>query len=490
MQKKILYFGNHKLIIFLLIVLLLSLALWLLPINGKILIVADGNQNYVGAWPHVVVEPLTASPGQKVTVSVSDVTAWSQVKLLVANREAELTSLPLTQNGVTTWKWTFTAPPEPSYTAVFYRDCETGCISQASFELGKANTANSNSATTLIPTKLGVVFANPQRDWYGRAGWDVELTYSQLPKDVDFSIDALAEKVLANAQRGLRVLVRIDYDKGQSLPAAGDEAALKSYLNFCARLARDARFKDVYGYVIGSSFNRISSNSLVPEKPVTPQWYARLFNGYGLAANRNDNVVQVFHGLNSHAKILVGPVTPWAIDQSGAVTTVPDVPWLDYMNSLVSYLDSSAVAKFASGFSGASPDGFAVQASGRPEAVTNPAQEPLTDIYDTAGSGAEMGFRVYHDWQTIINSYSATNGLPIYITSTNTYAADLQIEPAQNYPDGWLTNALKQVDSEPQIQALCWYTDLPYDKWANYSLSEKLRQLKSAETEFEQLLKS
>lgn len=480
---------NRRLILFLLLILLLGIGLWLVPLNGKILIVPDSSQNYTGAWPRIVVEPLAAKPGQLVTVSLSDVTAWQQVKLLVANQEATLVNAasPNSTDGLHTWKWTFKTPVQLGYTAVFYRDCQIGCIEQARFQLGTASA--SDSSAPLIPTKLGVVFADPQRNWHNRAGWDVELTYSQLPKDLDFSFDAVAEKVLANAQRGLRVLVRVDYDKNQSLPPAGDEAALKNYLNFCARLARDARFKDVYGYIIGSSFNRVSSNSLVSDKLVTPEWYARIFNGYGLDSNRLDNVIQTFHSLNTHAQILVGPVTPWVTDQTGPITNTPDAPWLNYMNSLVDYLDVSSTAKATAGFPEATPDGFAVQAPGRPEAVANPAQEPLIDIYDPEWSGTEYGFRVYQDWLNIINKYRTTRGLPVYITSTNTYTPDLQIEPAQNYPAGWLTNALEQVDSEPQIKALCWYTDLPYDKWANYSLQAQLLRVKSAALEFEELLK-
>jgi hypothetical protein len=316
----------------------------------------------------------------------------------------------------------------------------------------------------------------------------VELTYSQLATDPDFSIDALAEHVLQNSQQGLRVLVRIDYDRGQSLPPADDAVALSHYLAYCGRLARDARFKNVYAYFIGSSFNRAGSNSVAPDHQTTPEWYARIFDGYGLPVTRSDNVVQIIHANNSSVRVLVGPVTPWTSEQDGSLVNSVNAPWLNYMNSLAAHLDETTLAKQQAGIALAGPDGFALQAAGRPEAISPANLEPTTDVHTAQWDNAEYGFRVYRDWLTIINRYTTTQGSPVYITATNTYTPDTQIEPAQNYVDGWLTAALTEIETQPQVQALCWYVDLPYDKWANYSLKAQLGQIKAAASEFDQLL--
>src|SRR5206468_7176559 len=37
--------------------------------------------------------------------------------------------------------------------------------------------ARTRPAAPGIPSQLGVVFAAPERDWHGRAGWNVELLY-------------------------------------------------------------------------------------------------------------------------------------------------------------------------------------------------------------------------------------------------------------------------------------------------------------------------
>ena len=83
------------------------------------------------------------------------------------------------------------------------------------------------------------------------------------------------------------------------------------------RLARDERLQDVYGYFLGSGYNSLDNNSLAPAHAVTPEWYARLFNGYGEVTAHADNAVQVMRAENPHARVLVGPVQPWNTDQDG-----------------------------------------------------------------------------------------------------------------------------------------------------------------------------
>ncbi len=128
------------------------------------------------------------------------------------------------------------------------------------------------------------------------------------------------------------------------------------------------RLRNVYGYFLGSGFNELGSNSQAPERPVTPEWYARLFNGYGEEVTHTDNAVQVIRAENPQARVLVGPVRPWNTDQDGDQRYAIDVPWLNYMNTLVAMLDEGARAKSAAGIPLAAPDGFALHIPGRPGA--------------------------------------------------------------------------------------------------------------------------
>jgi hypothetical protein len=470
-------------------VLALLGAYWLLPISGRVIVVTDKDATW--PWPEILLQPVAPQPGQKVTVWVTDKAPWSHVQLTVDGVPAHFDTWQANADGSWTWVWIFAAPDKTHYPLIFYHDCHTGCQRRGQMAVGSEQPS---PPIDLIPTKLGVVFADPKRDWHGHQGWDVELTYTRPADDDTWGIDDLAVRVHQNIQNGLRVLVRVDYAPGQSLPPVDDYLALTEYLTYVRRLARDERLQNVYGYLIGSSYNALDSNRMAPQHPVTPAWYARVFNGYGQPVAHSDNVVQVIRVENPDVRVLVGPVQPWHTDQDGEQPYEIDIPWLNYMHTLVALLDESAQAKALAGFPFAAPDGFAVQAPGRPTApevgAQSGADEPGLDLPRDAWNGAQAGFGIYRDWLAIINRFPTTRGLPVYITSTNTFAADEGVPPAQNYPRGWLTTALSVINQEPQVMALCWFMDdLPGDtQWLWFSLTQQSGRLVDAAEEFDALL--
>jgi hypothetical protein len=481
-------------------VLLISLALvlagfWFLPIPGQILYdpahLTNGN-----AWPQVRIEPQTPAPGQRATVAVTDTTPWLNIELIVDGSRAAFQRYEANSSaGYWTWYFSFTVPNRPGYELIFFHDCNTGCLERAQVTIGTPAPVASGPVPDKITTKLGLVFANPARDWHNRSGWDVELTYARQLDQEYWGIDDLAGRVQRAVASGLRVLVRIDYDQGQSLPPANDNLALDTYLRSIRRLARDERLKAVYGYIIGSSYNTKGSNSQAPAAPVTPEWYARVFNGFGVDPLHSDNVIEIVHAENPTARVLVGPVAPWSDDQNGRLPYQINVAWLNYMNTLVAALDTSASANEAIGIPLVAPDGFAVQAPGRPDAPelgSRPkADEPRIDLPRSSWNGAQAGFRVYRDWLGIINAYAHTSGLPIYITAANTFESDTGTPPAQNYPRGWLISALDVVNQEPQVEAVCWFIDnFPMDNhWELFSLTNPRGLLVDAADDFDRLLR-
>ncbi len=459
------------------LLLLLLIGYWFLPISGQV-IVLPGEQAAI--WPQI-----HFSAG---AVHITDREPWPFVLLAVDGWAAP--SPTWRQNPGGTWTWTWQVNAQAPTCWVFYHDCHTGCQERGRWSTGPTPTI---TPPNLTPTKLGVAFADPARPWRGRSGWDVELTYARLAEDEFWGIDDLAWRVAQAAGSGLRVLVRVDYDQGQSIPPTGDHLALTEYLAYLRRLARDERLRPVYGYLLGSGFNALDANTLAVGSAVTPEWYARLFNGYGEPPDHSDNAVQTVHAENTHVRVLVGPVRPWNVDQDGARRWTIDAPWLNYMHTLIAALDESARAKSAAGIPIAAPDGFALHAPGRPElAGEQAAQEPLLDLHAPEWGAAQAGFRVYQDWLNIINAYPATQGKPVYLTSVNTYTAAENVPPVQNYPAGWLTAALQAVNEEAQIEALCWFVDLERsgaDTWDWFSLAKKPGRLIYAAEEFDALLR-
>ena len=473
-----------------LLVVLMIAAYWLLPIPGQVTVVFDESRATT-IWPQIQLKPDQLVAGQPAIVSVTDVTPWSNVQLSVDGHAAQLLDWQKEANAERwTWRWTFTVPDRAGYPIVFYHTCDSGCRERARIMIGSPEAAN--PSTPLTPTKLCTVFANPQRDWHRRSGWDVELTYATQTQEDYWNLDDLAARLQQANRVGLNVLVRVDYDPQQSLPPVDDFVALNKYLQFLRRLARDDRFKSVQGFIIGSGYNTQGSNALAHDRAVTPEWYARVFSGYGAEASHADNVVQVIRAENSTVQILVGPVRPWNTDQDGAHVYRVDVAWLNYFNTLVAALTEAAQRKAAIGLPNIAPSGFAVQAPGHPEAVSVPSNEPRLDLARTEWQGAQAGFRVYRDWLDIINAYEATRGLPVYITSSNTFTPDTNVPPAQNYPKGWLTAALDVINREPQIKAMCWFIDyFPHDsQWDLFSLTLHPGRLIDAADEFDQMLQS
>jgi hypothetical protein len=475
--------------------LLLTLLIWLLPIRGQVA-VQSSNPQTVALYPSIVLDPSTIAPGRETLVTVTDEVSWAYVKLTVNDAPATFVDWAEVQPGqLWRWQWRVPAPAGgEAITVDFYHDCHTGCRRRASVVLGQPLAATPAPAS---PTKLCVAFADPQRDWHNRQGWVVDMTYMRLADDEQdpyWSVDALAARLAGATRQGLRVLVRVDYDRNQTLPPKDDFLALNDYLAYLQRLAQDDRLRSVYGYVIGSGMNAGDANQQAPDQPLTPAWVARIINGYGEDPRHNDNALATIRAANPSVRVLVGPVRPWIDDQDVEPPFPIDAPWLNYMDALAASLDLGATTKAEAGIAWGAPDGFALQAPGRPLAPElagkDGAEEPRQEIARADWNGAQAGFQVYRDWITVIDRYVTLQGLPVYITATNTYAPDEAIPPAQNYPPGWLTTAYSVVNADPRVHALCWFLDLVPgdDRWDSFSLARRQGRLLNANEEFDALL--
>lgn len=481
----------------LLVIVLLLAGYWILPISGQVMVTARQPIN-APLWPQMNVTPAIPQAGELVTMIVTDRQPWSHVRLTVNGDLAVLQGWEEQPSlGTWTWSWSFPMPTDASPEVVFYVDCHTGCRTRGRLALAASVQEMTEADTNIRATKLCTVMADPARNWQQRSGWVVDITYMKLADDLQdsyWSVNALAARIAAASRQGLRVLVRIEFARQQTLPPAQDYIALSDYLAFVRRLAADERLRTVAAFIVGSGPNADSSNQLAPDRLISPEWYARVFNGYGEPVEHRDNVVQTMRAVWPNAKILVGAVRPWIDDQNGAHIAPINAPWLNYMNTLVWAIDQTTIKKSEAGYGYAGPDGFALHAPGRPDApqldASQSANEPWIELQHTDWTDAQAGFRVFQDWLSIINAYPSTRGLPGYISATNTFADSAGSPPAQNYPPGWLTNALAVVNQESQLQTLCWFLDLvPGDEqWDAFSLARHQGQLLYAAEEFDTLL--
>lgn len=447
------------------------------------------------AWPRFQLLTPDARPGETAQITAVDTVPWAYHRLEVDGQAADLVATtPNLEAGTWSWTWQYVVPESIGYSVSLYYDCHIGCRERARVFIGQQTTAPSRSLSTLRPTKLGLAFTSVERDWHGRSGWAFELTYAQAAEQDYWGVDDLAERVRRWAGQGQRVLVRVDYAQGQSLPPRDDQRALDEYLSYLRRLARDDRLTSVYGYVIGAGLNVPGNGEDALVRAATPEWAARVINGYSLQPTRTDHAAGVVRAENPQARVIVGNVRPWAGGLDGDLVVNADAPWLNYFNTLVADLDRSILEKEAAGLANSAPDGFAASAAGRTalavEAGFPAAAEPGLDFPVAAWGGAQGGFRVYRDWVRILNTYPSLADSPLYLTAVNTYVPDGTSTPAENYPDGWLTAALDEVEAHRQVAALIWFADTsPTDaQWQYFALMYPKGNLVDAAREFEQLL--
>ena len=473
---------------------LLIVLVWLLPIQGH-LVLQTGSRDGTPFYPTIVLEPPNPPPGSEAVVTVTDQVSWANVKLTLNGAPATFVDWAQVQpSGLWRWQWRVQMPAaEEGMVVEFYHDCHTGCQRRGTLAIGEAVATPSRGA----PTKLCVDFADPNRNWHNRQGWVVDMTYMRLADDEEdpyWGVDALAGRVAQSTRKGLRVLVRVEFDRNQTLPPTGNYVALSQYLAYLQRLAQDERLAGVYAYIIGSGMNANDANQQAPNTPLTPSWVARILNGYGEDPLHNDNALAVIRTANPLVRVLVGPVRAWNRDQDVDPAYPIDVPWLNYMDALAASIDQGATTKALAGIAWGVPDGFAVQAPGRPLAPelegADGADEPRREISRAEWNGAQAGFQIYREWITVIDRYTTLQGLPIYMKSTNTFAPDEGVPPAQNYPQGWLTTAYSVVNADPRVHAMCWFLDLiPGDtSWDAFSLARRQGRMLYADEEFETLL--
>ena len=145
---------------------------WLLPISGRVVI--ETGDPGTETWPQWSLDAAPARSTDPVTLRITDIRPWTHVAVSANGRTTAPMEWGQSAPGRWTWTWKLDAlDPEAETAFVFYHDCDTGCVERGRFLAGEPGVPPPKN---LVSTKLGVVFADPGRDWHGRSGWTVELT--------------------------------------------------------------------------------------------------------------------------------------------------------------------------------------------------------------------------------------------------------------------------------------------------------------------------
>lgn len=329
-------------------------------------------------------------------------------------------------------------------------------------------------------TLVGATWVNNSRPWGQYWGWDVDVVY--LNPSSGFDITATGARVQAAVAAHRNVLVRVDYAAptapgapSQSLPPEDNDAARADYIGFLQTLCGTPAYAGIRGYIIGNEYNKSSENS--GGTPITPDWYARVFNGYGVDPGDTGNACDTIRTYQPGVSVLVGAVGPWMSDGNSPGTPWSPAPayWLNYFNGVCQHVFAGAAAKSIP------VDGMALHTYGRPG--TYGASEPHTSQQNFADGwyGAQQGFQTYKDWLAIVSQQSTS--VQLWITETNT---DTTAPSSTSYPTGWYLQALAEIKGAgSQFQAVCWFVDIDQGGgWSGDSLNDGIGQCAQASTDF------
>lgn len=236
-----------------------------------------------------------------------------------------------------------------------------------------------------------------------------------------------------------QIIVRLNNGYGSvgTIPLASE------YDNFAQRCANFVnRSQGCHRWIIGNEPN------LSIERPqgvmISPEYYAHC---YKLCLDKIQNLVQ-------GQRVIVAPVGPWNV-QSG--------PWLDYMNQVLTLLQSSEVGGIAIHTYTHGTDPALISS----EAKMNP---PYENCY--------YHFRAYRDLLGAVPS--SLRHLPVYLTETD------QNDPWADTNSGWIVRAMEEIDNwnktegTQKIFCVCCYRWSSDDRWSINNKAGVIEDFKTA----------
>lgn len=276
----------------------------------------------------------------------------------------------------------------------------------------------------------GVHFCGPDVESVmgGKQGWSLEMLftnrYSEPEKEWNY--------IKSIRDRGFRIILRLDYDYGYTVPWSDDgkntPEMRRRFAHQCGKIARDlGDLVDVF--VIG---NEINPNSPQPSR----EWYTQLFN-----SGDTDCVYDQIKAACPHAKVCIFAPGGW-----------PGKENLEYWEYVVDHVDKDADGK-------PQIDGFCFHAySGGSTVYDRTCEDPRF--------GSKLDFKGFTKYLKMVYEKFGTSR-EVYITESNTFWyfgkwAEVNLQSEDSYRAGWMREAFQTVDqwnqsNDLKINCLCWY---------------------------------
>src|SRR5438874_1971871 len=172
----------------------------------------------------------------------------------------------------------------------------------------------------------------------GRNALSVELLYAA---DGDRGIAAVANRIGELHALGVRVLLRVDQEPGQTVPVEGDFVGKYNFAHFFERLAQDPVISQVAGIIVGNEPNLKAENARGRDGGISADWYMKVHSGANAAADDDADVYTRLRSSGYMGDVLIAAAAPWSADTDGTLASYPTprgatgtMPWLRYAATL------------------------------------------------------------------------------------------------------------------------------------------------------------
>jgi hypothetical protein len=305
------------------------------------------------------------------------------------------------------------------------------------------------------------------RDLHGRQALSIELLHSV---DEERGIEQLQDRVRQLLDRGVRVLVRVDFRPGQNVPAENDFEARFFYARFFGKLARHPDFGRVHGFIVGNEPNLGSENG-GRKSGISPEWYMKVHSGANAQPDDEADAWTQLRAADFTGEVLIAAPAPWSADTDGSLDWYPTptgaldtMHWLRYTATL--YWLAFNQSRMPRDEVVASLHVYSNVLRCR-QLGLNPAFEPTfkDKLREPTWHNCQYGIRVYEELRQQIDTQAGGEAVPHYVTEWNSLVGRQSDDltdaawPCNNYPRGLLRQAVKYLTPHENLKGFAVFVD-------------------------------
>src|SRR5438105_4556765 len=304
------------------------------------------------------------------------------------------------------------------------------------------------------------MWLDASRELQGRNAMSVELLYAA---DGDAGIAQVADRIGELHTRGVRVLLRVDLERSQTVPVEGDFVGKYNFAHFFEKLAGDPVISQVAGIIVGNEPNLKAENAEGGDRGISAAWYMKVHSGANAAADDDADVYTQLRSNGYKGDVLIAAVAPWSADTDGTLASYPmppgatdTMPWLRYTATLyaLAYTTSRLPYTDVKGAVHTYSNVLACKELG-----LDPALEPTYGdaLRNPDWNMCQYGIRVYDEFLQQMNVQAGGDAtvVPHYVTEWNSLVGRVHdgladpAWPCDNYPAALLENSVDYLEPNP-----------------------------------------